>query len=369
MEEMQRGAKVDFLSFTTRRGISEVCALFSYLKNPLIAQERGLYGYHFSMVSPDGVTVLYSPGRSDVHVQISGRGCDRDLWQIVELVDVSAGDYVSRLDIAVDCIGSGFTCSDIWGYLRRGCFLSVSNSIRQCEGLLSRGGAAERVHELQRRFSGECDRYGQVYELPLKKVARSRQNTGHTIYVGSSSSDRMVRIYDKGAESETGADWLRFETQLRREAANHFFILVRELPRLPYSGNLLEYFEERALGLLNKQIRLIEPGQEKQIEQRNYSSIKLIPFWEKLISKIQPLKLKLPKPHKTIKSALRYVKNCAASLKMLRAVMPDYNEFIHDTVDEAELKPHHLALQDDLAEGYMQTQADQYYGYLSQCAV
>lgn len=351
--------KVDFLSFTTRRGISDVCALFSYLSSPLIAQEKGLYGYTFSMVSPDGVTLLYSPGRPDVHVQISGRGCDRDYWKLLDLVDVSAGgDYVTRLDIAIDCIGSGFTCAEIWGYLRRGCFLSVSSSIRQCEGLLSRGGESERVHGIQRRWSGECDRNGQVYELPLKALARSRQNTGHTVYIGASSSDRMVRIYDKGAESETGTDWLRFETQLRREAANSFFLQLKE-------GEL----EEKALALLNKQIRLIEPGQEKLVEQRHYDRVKLLPFWEKLTSKIGPLKLKIPKPLKTIRSTLRYVKNCGPALKMLRGVMPDYKEFIHGVIDDAVLKPVHIAFQDEIAAGYLLTQNDEYYNYLSQCAV
>jgi len=53
---------------------------------------------------------------------------------------------------------------------------------------------------------------------------------------------------------------------------------------------------------------------------------------------------------------------------MLRGVMPDYNEWIHSVVDDAELKPHHKAFQDDLAEGY--SQPDDYYHYLySQCAV
>lgn len=358
---MERSVKVDYFSFTTRRSISDVCALFSYLPNPLEIKERGLYGYQFSMVSADGVTLLFSLGRSDVHVQISGRGCDRELWQLVDLVDLDK-DRVTRLDIAIDCMGSGFTCAEIWGYLQRGCFLSVSSDIRQCEGLLSRGSRTERAFNGQLRWAGECDRNGEVFQLPNKQIQKTRTNSGHTIYVGASSSDRMVRIYDKGAESGTGADWLRFEVQLRRESANQFFLLGCK-------DGSVEVFEEKAMGMLNKQIRLIQAGQEKLVKQRNYARVKLLPFWEKLTSKIGPLKLKLPKPLKTFRSTLRYVKNAGAAIKMLRGVMDDFKEFMEVAVDEAELKPHHRAMQDDFIEsGY--SQSDTYDHCLRfQCAV
>lgn len=356
VDSMERAVKVDYFSFTTRRSISDVCALFSYLPNPLEMKERGLYGYQFSMVSSDGVTLLFSLGRSDVHVQISGRGCDRELWQLVNLVDLES-DRVTRLDIAIDCMGSGFTCAEIWGYLQRGCFLSVSSDIRQCEGLLSRGSRTERNARSQGRWAGSL-----VDFLPNRRMQKTRTNSGHTIYVGASSSDRMVRIYDKGAESGTGADWLRFEVQLRRESANQFFLLGCK-------DGSVEVFEEKAMGMLNKQIRLIEVGQEKLVEQRNYSLVKLLPFWEKLTSKIGPLKLKLPKPLKTFRSTLRYVKNAGAAIKMLRGVMDDFKEFMEVAVDEAELKPHHRAMQDDFIEsGY--SQSDTYDHYLRfQCAV
>jgi hypothetical protein len=347
---MERAVKVDFFSFTTRRSISDVCALFSYLPNRLEMKEHGLYGYGFSMVSPDGVTLLFSLGRSDVHVQISGRGCDRELCQLVDLLTV--GDVVTRLDIAIDCIGSGFTCAEIWGYLQRGCFLSVSSDIRQCEGLLSRGGRIERAARDQGKWSGSSS----LRELPNSRLQKTRSNSGHTIYVGSASSDRMVRIYDKGAEQGTGTDWLRFEVQLRRQSANQFFLLACK------EGDSA-VFEEKALGLLNKQIRLIEPGQDKLVEQRNYSFLKLLPFWEKLVSKIGPLKLQLPKPLKTVRNTIRYIKGAGAAIKMLKGVMEDFPEFIHSVVEDAVLKPHHVAMQDDFMQ-MGQSQSDSYYHYL-----
>jgi DNA relaxase NicK len=318
---VDRSVKVDFFNFTTRRTVPEVCTLFAGLKNPLKAQDRGFHGYHFSFTSSDGITVLYSPGRPDVHVQISGSGCEAlklaDLDVINLLVD---GDHVTRLDVAIDCIGSGYTCSDIWRVLQRGDFLSVSSDIRQIEGFLSRGSAFERIN----RSRSE----------PKEKT---RTNSGHTIYVGSSASDRMVRIYDKGAESGTEADWLRFEIQLRRESANQFHRLLRG------GGDL----SEMGLKLLNKQIRLFDLGEwEKGDRNHEYKPV-LLPFWAELTDLAEPLKLEIPKKVKTVQSTLRYVKNAASSIKALRGVMDDFEQFFESILDDAKLKDKHLAMQDE----------------------
>ena len=114
-------------------------------------------------------------------------------------------------------------------------------------------------------------------------------------------------------------------------------------------------FTEMALGLLNKQIRLVEEGQESILESRNYSFLKMHPFWQKLTDLVAPLKLVIPKPVKTIQSTLRYVKNAGASIKALRGVMDDFNEFFDSLVDDAKLKPSHIAMQDD------------YFGYEGLC--
>lgn len=336
---MDRSVKVDYLNFTTRRSLPDVIALFSYLANPLQADEKGLYGYSFRMSSPDGVMVLYSAGRDDIHVQLSGRACDRDLFSLVELVGPS--DFVTRCDIAIDCIGSGFTCAEIWRLLRQGSFTSVSSTIRQVEGLLSRSGSSEEsVESLAKRFR------------------KTRVNSGHTIYIGASTSDRMVRIYDKGAESETGADWLRFEVQLRRASANQFFL----------DGVKSDDFLNKALALLNRQLTIYVEGQESKIENRHYDRCEVHPFWSSLTSTIEKFILQIPKPIKTVRNALRYVKNCASSIKMLKQVMPDFEEFFECVVEEAVLKPHHRQIQDDYA-GVGHSRSDEYEVYLQGCCV
>ena len=326
---MERSVKIDYLNFTTRRSLPEMIALFSYLSTPLTADEKGMYGYSFRLSSPDGVMVLYSAGRDDIHVQMSGRACDSHIDKLIELL--LPADHVTRLDIALDCIGSGYTCREIWGWLRRGSFTSVCGSIRQIEGILSR----------ERTISRKSQELSQRY-------TRTRLNTGHTIYIGASSSDRMVRIYDKGAESETGADWLRFEVQLRRESANQFFLQGVK------SGD----FFNKALALLNRQITFYDKGQSAMISSQNATRCKMHPFWASLTESVAALVLKIPKPAKTVRNAIRYVKSCGATIKMLRNVMPDFPEFFDGVVEDAKLKKHHQAMQDDLAESMCMTAED-----------
>lgn len=336
---MERSVKVDFLNFTTRRSLPDVISLFAYLSNPLQPDEKGMYGYSFRMSSPDGVMVLYSAGRDDIHVQLSGRACDRDLFSLIELVGPS--DYVTRCDIAIDCIGSGFTCAEIWRLLRGGSFTSVSSTIRQVEGILSRPGQSQ-----------------DTIERLAQRVRKTRINSGHTIYIGASTSDRMVRIYDKGAESETGADWLRFEIQLRRASANQFFL----------EGVKSDDFYNKSLALLNRQLTLYAEGQEKKIAYEKAVRCEVHSFWSSLVSTMGKLILQIPKPIKTVRNALRYVKNCGSTIKMLKQVMPDFPEFFESVVEEAELKPHHRQIQDDYAEvGH--SRSDDYEMYLLSCCV
>jgi DNA relaxase NicK len=334
---LDRSVKVDFFNFTTKRSVGEVLAQFSSLKNPLFPVDRGLYGYHQSFTSSDGVTVLYSFDRSDVHVQITGSGCSALSLLGLDVVNLLApGDWCTRLDVAIDCIGSGFTCSEIWGLLQRGDFVSVSSNIRQCEGLLSRKGQfAERIKR------------GQASSPVVTKT-----NAGHTIYIGAPSSDRMVRIYDKGAEQETGADWLRFEIQLRRESANQFAGFLSE------TGDL----STLALRLLNKQVRFFREGQ--YVFTHDASRLELHPFWAELTDTETPLKLCVPKKIKSVTGTLRYVKNAAKSIKALKLVMDDFDEFFDSLIEDAVLSPAHIAMQDEYKEtGYGPDHETPYYHF------
>jgi DNA relaxase NicK len=85
---------------------------------------------------------------------------------------------VTRLDLAVDVMGSDEKVSNIYNLLR-----------------------------------AEPKRY------KAQKVTLMDGTSGSTVYVGSRASEKMVRIYDKGAERGTGQKWLRFEVELKGGAA------------------------------------------------------------------------------------------------------------------------------------------------------
>jgi hypothetical protein len=307
--EASKAIKCDWFSFTTRRKLSQILPLFDFLPLPLLPKQSGLYGYRLSFVSPSGVSVLFSPDRDDIHVQMSGTGvdCCRDFYHLISLVDADGGDSISRVDIALDCIGSGVTCADIWGVLRRGSFSACSSQIRQIEGLV----------RLDKR----------------KKSVESRND--HTIYIGSVRSTRMVRIYDKGAESKKNIDWVRYEVQLRAACAKRFFVLAMR-------GDLAN-FEKKGVQLLNKQIRLLDQrkcgGKDAEV---------MTPFWAWLTDSESPLSLVIPKSAKKICNTMRYVRNASAALKALSVGMPDYAEWIHDAIDSVPLKSSHRQLIDEM---------------------
>lgn len=291
---MERSLKIDWFAFTTRRPLQEVIALFGRLDVPMEVKDRGLHGYHHHFSFGGLVSVLYSMGRDDINIQIPGSGCARFSYMEILLL-LSPGDKVSRCDIALDCRNSGFTCADIWGYLQRGWFCSVSSAIRKLEWLVQ---GPER---------------------------------GYTIYIGSSQSERMVRIYDKGKESGQGGDWVRYEVQLRGASANAFVVkLLADAER----------FQALSMGLLSKQIRLILPGGEN--DAHNKHRTRNIAFWDELTDAVKPVSLVCPKSSKRFVNLSRYAKNAAATIKTLKLCVDGFSNYYHDLLDEVQLKPHHM---------------------------
>lgn len=299
MNELERYLALDWLAFTTRRPLSEVLGMFSALEHPLEVQPRGANGYHHMFRSVDGVTVMYSLDRADVHVVISGVGCSVGLDAL--LCYVGPDDHVTRMDIALDCYNSGWTCDEIWGHLRGGQYVAASKSIRHVSGL--------------------------------------QKSDGYTIYIGASTSDRMVRVYDKGAQSGTDQDWMRIEVQLRRQSADSAFQRINKDASC---------FMQFAFGLILKQIRILSrvPTDQERIDN-NVARISQHEKWAILFDHARPVRLSVPRPPSTVTSAIRYVKNCAATLKALR-VMPDYSDFVHYFVDQAKLRPKHLKIQSEI---------------------
>lgn len=84
----------------------------------------------------------------------------------------------TRIDLALDVFDSGISVEDV--------MLSY-----------------EFVHSLNRQ----------------KKTQFIRSGNGNTFYVGSRHSEKMLRVYDKAGEQHIEADWVRYEMELKGEAA------------------------------------------------------------------------------------------------------------------------------------------------------
>lgn len=84
----------------------------------------------------------------------------------------------TRLDVAFDIIDSGYT-------------------IQQC-------------------YDGYCSL---MPHTPRRKTAFVAGKNGDTFYIGSRSSAKMLRIYDKGRQQKLAVDWMRVEIELKDYAA------------------------------------------------------------------------------------------------------------------------------------------------------
>jgi hypothetical protein len=108
----------------------------------------------------------------------------------------SLGGKVSRLDVAVDLHG-------LPG-------LAVNDLAQAYEG----GNARTSVHKW----------------VIMRGLGATQ---GATVYAGSPTSDFRLRVYDKGAETGLGGDWVRVELQLRRALAQAFLTCALAYGLLP----------------------------------------------------------------------------------------------------------------------------------------
>lgn len=59
----------------------------------------------------------------------------------------------------------------------------------------------------------QFDTVAQSVSVVMKETRKER--TGSTVYIGSRSSERLIRVYDKGKQSNTDLDWTRVELEAK----------------------------------------------------------------------------------------------------------------------------------------------------------
>lgn len=111
----------------------------------------------------------------------------------------------------------------------------------------------------------------------IREMSQTRADgrKSHTVYIGSASSTRMLRVYDKSTQMEfvhgkkIEGTWTRFELQHRHEAAT----------------KLIDYLTvhgvEAGLAMINGWISFHDPkSKSKRVERRT-----LAPWWSELVGK------------------------------------------------------------------------------------
>jgi hypothetical protein len=224
-------------------------ATFKDLKTPDLIEYLGLWNLNWIEGRPrDGWTQhdyfngihLYSGGRDDIGIELSGVGC-RTLESLNELAfdwyaflrwvsEMGDSANVSRLDVAGDEEEGILNFSTMVRSTRAGKYISKSRTRHWTDG-------DERI-----------------------------------IMFGASASSTRLRIYDKALERGIEGHWMRCEFQLRDEAADSFianYLQYGDIGRV-YGGVLLNY------------LRYTTKAPDPAVSH-NYDSLRTVKWWSDFV--------------------------------------------------------------------------------------
>lgn len=127
---------------------------------------------------------------------------------------------------------------------------------------------------------------------------------GLTVYIGSKSSDVMVRIYDKAAEREFGTErhWVRCELQLRHERC---IAAAAEILKNQHIGRT-------ASGILRNYLLFREPSGTDD----NKSRWPVAPYWDRVLLDMERVRLWISpgEPYNFSKTELHMIKQYGQAL-------------------------------------------------------
>jgi len=193
------GVSIDWMQFSSRLPVEEVrTRLSGGDADNWLRLERGALGYRKMEINSRQIELLWDEERPEVHARLRGAACrflsERTALSLVQwVVDQGDGAGFSRLDLQATVPYEVARVEDVRAAFDRGEAVTRARRAMQQEGFSIHGKAV--VGEDAARF-------------------------GRTLYLGSPQSRRVLRVYDKGAESEGEVPGTRFELQERDEAAD-----------------------------------------------------------------------------------------------------------------------------------------------------
>lgn len=209
------------------------------------------------------------------------------------LIFIKRFGHIARLDIAIDDIGCRFY-------------------------------KVQQVHNLL--INKQCVSKFRNYQNLSKHSISTGDYFGHTIYMGSRSSNIMMRIYDKQMEMNSklpddkkiNFPWVRWEFELKDERAN-------EVANLIISRKNLGLI---TLGILKNYIRFVN------LDDENRSRCSLTKTWKKFLLDVEPLRLYIPVAKKTIEQKKDwFIKQVMPTLSGI--MISDYGslDIVHHNID------------------------------------
>jgi hypothetical protein len=135
------------------------------------------------------------------------------------------------------------------------------------------------------------------------------KHEGWTAYLGRRESERMIRVYDKFAESSGMIDAIRWEAEIKGKMANSLFPIILEFPENP---------EELQQGIINYaigKVSFINPI------DKNVSRCPLLEWWKEWLEmlKCAPKKVFVSRPETTLARTKQWMEHSVSkSLVMLK---------------------------------------------------
>lgn len=283
-------ARIDHLSLLWRKGDNDLIIrrIYWYLGISLdsgnfIAGRKIGVVWDKTWSSPTGSLYserVSSTGIANCRLSISGEDCGRNgniklhrfmRWASDSLIGVRC----SRIDICLDDYGKHINPTQIEEALAEGYYTGFS--------------VATAITNYDRQNSG-----------------------GFTINLGSRSSDRFTRIYDKDVESSGKIKSHRVEAELKGALSEAFFALYIEFPVQP------DLIQRRLIGYILGGFDFIQ-RLDKNIERNQRLS-----FWEDFVNlvKVLPLKIFVRRAKTTIAAKKTWISHSVSkSLLMLSTVL------------------------------------------------
>lgn len=272
---------IDWLQFTLLRddGLTTMLNILKLNPSDFEQLDKGGLGYRDQLYN-NNVRVYYNGNTGmGINASISGKGCRYmesqgiDLWTLLFRLARSARINITRLDLALDTDAK--LIDKVKAKIDKKEYISKSRS--------------------------------------LSYICKSGKNSTRTetIYIGSRSSDLMIRLYDKAVEqSLDGIDWERWEIVLKKEKIKEAIPLLKKDISQTFKNILYTYF--RPL------VRV----------ESNKSRSKVCNWYLKFLGKVEKISLYKEPTEKTIEDKWAWVEKQVAPTLALLSLAFDNTEFL-----------------------------------------